>query len=76
VRPDRPVELVDEGVDVLIGFGPVEATLFVGDVAVERRKHQVRQLGHGPGKQLTGRGDLPQVAVGVAEVAEVPPREP
>src|SRR5207247_3372724 len=47
VGADPPLELVDEGVHLLIRRGPVEVAVLVRHVAVERRDRRVAQLGHG-----------------------------
>ena len=44
VGADRPLEVVDEGVHLLVGRGPVEVAVVVRDVAVERRDRRVDQL--------------------------------
>jgi hypothetical protein len=46
VRADRSHEVVDKGVYLLVGRGPVELAVLVGDIAVERRDRRVDQLGH------------------------------
>ena len=47
VGPDRPLVVVDERVDLVVGRRPVEVAVLVGDVAVERGDRRVDQLGHG-----------------------------
>ena len=47
VRPDRPLEVVDERVHLLVRLAPVELAVLVRDVAVERGDRRVDQLGHG-----------------------------
>ena len=47
VGADRPLEVVDEGVHLLVRLSPVEVAVLVRDVAVERRDRRVDQLGHG-----------------------------
>jgi hypothetical protein len=42
-----PLQVVDEGMDFLVGLGPVEVAVLVGDVAVERGEREVDQPGHG-----------------------------
>ena len=37
IRTDRPLEVIDERVDLLVGRAPVEPTVHVRDVAVERQ---------------------------------------
>jgi len=46
VGADRPLELVDDGMHLVVGFGPVEVAVVVGDVAVERRDRRVNQPPH------------------------------
>ena len=46
VGADRPLEVVDEAVHLLVRRGPVEVAVVVRDVAVERRERRVDQLGH------------------------------
>jgi len=41
----RPLEVVDEGVHLLVRLSPVEVAVLVGDVAVQRRDRRVDQLG-------------------------------
>src|SRR5215210_31053 len=45
--PERPGELVDVRMDVLVREGPVPLALLVGDVAVERRDRGVDEPRHG-----------------------------
>src|SRR4029453_11554362 len=47
VGADGPLEVVDEGVDLLVRLGPVEVAVLVGHAAVERLDRRVDQLGHG-----------------------------
>src|SRR5437773_2129039 len=54
VRADRPLEVVDERVYLLVRLGPVELALRVLDVAVERRDRRVDQLGHHPSLHAAG----------------------
>src|SRR6476619_8082760 len=44
---DRPLEVVEEGVHLLVRPRPVELAVLVLDVAVERGERRVDQLGHG-----------------------------
>ena len=44
VGPDRPFEVVDEGVHLFVGHGPVEVALAVGHIAVERHDRCIDQL--------------------------------
>src|SRR5215210_3678336 len=46
VGADRPLEVVDEGVHLLVRRSPVEVAVLVRYVAVERRDRQVDKLGH------------------------------
>ena len=43
----RPHQVVDEGVHLLVRLGPVEAPGRILDVAVQRHERRVDQLGHG-----------------------------
>jgi hypothetical protein len=45
VGADRALEVVGEGVDLLVRLGPVELAVLVGDVAVEGRDSGIDQLG-------------------------------
>src|ERR671911_884948 len=47
VAADRPLEVVDEGVHLVVGHSPVEPAVVVLDVAIERCDRRVDQLGHG-----------------------------
>ena len=46
VGADRPLEVVDEGMHLLVRRSPVEVAVLVRDVAVERRDRRVDQLRH------------------------------
>jgi hypothetical protein len=46
VGADRPLEVVDEGVDLLVRLSPVEVAFLVRHVAVERRDRRVDQFRH------------------------------
>ena len=45
-RADRALQVVDDGMHVFIGCGPIEAAVRVGDVAVERGERGVDQPRH------------------------------
>jgi len=46
VGADRPLEVVDEGVDLLVRLSPIELAVLIGYVADERRERRVDQFGH------------------------------
>ena len=46
IRPNRPLEIVDECVHLFVGRRPVEVPALIVDVAVERRDRRVDQRGH------------------------------
>src|SRR3989442_7036360 len=46
VGTDAPLEVVDEGVDLLVRRSPVEVAVLVRDVAVERCDRRIDQPGH------------------------------
>jgi len=54
VGANRPLEVIDEGMHLLVRRSPVEVAVLVRYVAVERDDRRVDQLGHGepPFKQL------------------------
>jgi hypothetical protein len=45
-RTGRPLEVVDEAVDLLVGCGPADIAVHVGDEAVQRGEHGVDQPAH------------------------------
>ena len=54
VRPDRPLQIVDERVQLLVRCQPVELPLLVGDVAVERCDRGIDQARHAQAWIVTG----------------------
>src|SRR6266851_5136822 len=46
VRASRPLEVVDEGMDLLVRRSPIEVAVLVRNVAVERGDRRIDQPGH------------------------------
>ena len=59
VRPDPALEVVDEGVHLLVRRSPIEAAALVCHVAVERSDRRVDQLNHGEPRIIGVKGAGP-----------------